>query len=60
MFFARLYKILNTCIIDKLALLGLEKCSKNVFGSVVIVAFQITFRVKIHANDIFLFFKNYF
>ena len=23
-------------------------------------AFQITFRVKIHANDIFLFFKNYF
>jgi hypothetical protein len=27
---------------------------------VVAGAFQITFRVKIHANDIFLFFKNYF
>jgi hypothetical protein len=34
--------------------------SKSVFGSVVAVAFQIAFRVKIHANDIFLFFKNYF
>jgi hypothetical protein len=33
-----------------------------VFGSVVVVAvaFQIAFRAKIHANDIFLFFKNYF
>jgi hypothetical protein len=31
-----------------------------VFGSVVAVAFQIAFRAKIHANDIFLFFKNYF
>jgi len=30
------------------------------FGSVVADAFQITFRVKIHANDVFLFFKNYF
>jgi hypothetical protein len=30
------------------------------FGSVVAVAFQITFRAKIHANDVFLFFKNYF
>jgi hypothetical protein len=30
------------------------------FGSVVAVAFQITFRVEMHANDIFLFFKNYF
>jgi hypothetical protein len=30
------------------------------FGSVVVDAFQITFRVKIHANDIFSFFKNYF
>jgi hypothetical protein len=27
---------------------------------VVLRAFQITFRVKIHVNDIFLFFKNYF
>jgi hypothetical protein len=32
----------------------------SVFGSVVAVAFQIVFRAKIHANDVFLFFKNYF
>jgi hypothetical protein len=31
-----------------------------VFGSVVAVAFQITFRAEIHLNDIFLFFLNYF
>jgi hypothetical protein len=30
------------------------------FDSVVAGAFQITFRVKIHANDVFLFFKNHF
>jgi hypothetical membrane protein len=30
------------------------------FGSVVAVAFQITFRAEMHANDIFSFFKNYF
>jgi len=34
--------------------------SKSVFGSVVAGAFQITFRVKMHVNDVFLFFKNYF
>jgi hypothetical protein len=34
--------------------------SLSVFGSVVAVAFQIAFRAKIHANDIFLFFKNHF
>jgi hypothetical protein len=28
--------------------------------SVVAVAFQIAFRAKIHANNIFLFFKNHF
>jgi hypothetical protein len=33
---------------------------KRVFGSVVVVAFQIAFRVEIHANDVFLFFKNHF
>jgi len=33
---------------------------KGLFGSVVAVAFQIAFRATIHANDIFLFFKNYF
>jgi hypothetical protein len=32
----------------------------SVFGSVVAGAFQITFHVKMHANDIFLYFKNYF
>jgi hypothetical protein len=33
---------------------------KSVFDSVVVGAFQITFRAKMHANDIFLFFKNHF
>jgi hypothetical protein len=33
---------------------------KSVFDSVVAGAFQITFRAKIHVNNIFLFFKNYF
>jgi len=32
----------------------------SMFGSVVAGAFQITFRAKMHANDVFLFFKNYF
>jgi hypothetical protein len=32
----------------------------SVFGSVVAGIFQITFRAKMHANDIFLFFKNHF
>jgi hypothetical protein len=31
-----------------------------VFGSMVAGAFQITFRAKMHTNDVFLFFKNYF
>ena len=31
-----------------------------VFGSVVAGAFQIAFRAEMHANDVFLFFKNYF
>jgi hypothetical membrane protein len=31
-----------------------------VFGSVVAVAFQITFHAEMHANDVFSFFKNYF
>jgi hypothetical protein len=30
------------------------------FNNVIAVAFQITFRVEMHVNDIFLFFKNYF
>jgi hypothetical protein len=32
----------------------------RVFGSVVVVAFQNTFRSEKCANNIFLFFKNYF
>jgi hypothetical protein len=31
-----------------------------VFGCVVAGAFQITFLAKMHANDVFLFLKNYF
>jgi hypothetical protein len=34
--------------------------SSSLFGSVVMGAFQITFHAKIHANDVFSFFKNYF
>jgi hypothetical protein len=30
------------------------------FDSVVASAFQITFRAKMHVNDVFLFFKNHF
>jgi hypothetical protein len=30
------------------------------FGSVVAVTFQITFRAEMHANDVFSYFKNYF
>jgi hypothetical protein len=37
-----------------------ELASLSLFGSVVVIAFQIAFRAKIHANDVFLFFKNYF
>jgi hypothetical protein len=36
------------------------RMSKRVFGSVVVVAFQIAFRAEIHVNDVFLFFKNHF
>jgi len=39
---------------------ALTKYSKSVYGSVVVVTFQIAFRAKIHVNDIFLFFKNHF
>jgi len=34
--------------------------AKSLFDNIVAGAFQITFRVKIHANDVFLFLKNYF
>jgi hypothetical protein len=32
----------------------------SVFGSVVVVTFQIAFCAEIHINDVFLFFKNHF
>jgi len=32
----------------------------SVFSSVVAGAFQIVFRAEMHANNIFLFFKNHF
>jgi len=34
--------------------------TKSVFDSVVAGAFQITFRAKMHANDVFSFLKNHF
>ena len=37
-----------------------EKCNRTVCHIVVAVAFQITFRVKMHVNDDFLFFKKSF
>jgi len=37
-----------------------EPCILRVLGSVVVVAFQITFRAEMHANDVFSFFKNHF
>jgi hypothetical protein len=33
---------------------------KSLFGSVIVGAFEITFCAKMHANDVFLFLKNYF
>jgi len=33
---------------------------KRVFGSIVVIIFQIVFHAEIYANDIFLFFKNHF
>jgi len=38
---------------------SLSSC-QSMFGSMVAVAFQITFRVEMHVNDVFSFFKNYF
>jgi hypothetical protein len=34
--------------------------TKSVFDSMVADAFQIIFCAKMHVNDVFLFFKNYF
>jgi hypothetical protein len=32
----------------------------SMFGTIRVIVFQIIFRVEMHANDFFLFFKNYF
>jgi len=37
-----------------------QRAKESVFSSVVAGAFQIAFRAEMHANDVFLFFKNYF
>jgi len=37
-----------------------ERKPKVRVGSVIVGAFQIVFRAEIHANDVFLFFKNHF
>jgi hypothetical protein len=39
---------------------NLIKTNMSVLVSMFVVAFQIAFCVEIHANDVFLFFKNYF
>jgi len=39
---------------------GYKTKIKSVFDNVVAGAFQIAFRAEMHANDVFLFFKNYF
>ena len=51
---------LNLSIISRDLLVLLAIYSTSVFGSVVAGAFQITFRAKMHANDVFSFLKNYF
>jgi len=34
--------------------------SSSMFGNVIAVVFQITFRAEMHVNDVFLFFKKSF
>jgi hypothetical membrane protein len=41
-------------------MITLHRNTKSLFGSVVAGVFQITFCAKIHANDVFSFFKNHF
>jgi len=47
-------------ICDSVTSPSTQVTSRGLFGSVVAVAFQIAFRVKMHVNDVFLFFKNHF
>jgi hypothetical protein len=51
----RFLDFLTSCV------LFCEMCvAERVFGSLVVVVFQIVFRAEIHVNDVFSFFKNYF
>jgi len=54
-----LYGTKGTSLIVRHLLRDKTHC-KSVFDIVVAGAFQITFRVKMHVNDVFSFFKNYF
>ena len=55
-----LKNILFWCIFTNISTINHYHNTKNMFGNVVAVSFQIIFYVKMHANDVFLFFKNYF
>jgi len=56
-----IFKIIITLIIHHYGTIYINLPAKfNVFGSMVAGTFQITFHVKIHVNNIFLFFKNHF
>ena len=50
----------RTCSVGNMTIRHFQNLISRVFGSVVAVAFQIAFHAKKHANNIFLFFKNYF
>jgi hypothetical protein len=39
---------------------GKKRDYKRVFGSVVVVAFHITFHAEMYQNEVFSFFKNHF
>jgi len=52
--------IFHVVKVISIILLPLPPKTTSVFGSVVAVTFQIAFRVEIHANDVFSFFKNHF
>jgi hypothetical protein len=38
----------------------LNEVNHSRFGSVVVIVFQSVFHLKMHQNDVFLFFKNHF
>ena len=52
--------ILSLANVFLLEMDSLNKYWHWVFGSVLVVVFQIAFRAEIHANDVFSFFKNHF